>query len=61
MPDDDDDAAMRLSLGELNEVVLVTRDQEAVMFMRELQDERIGSVFWEHITHAGEFVAEFLE
>jgi uncharacterized protein YcaQ len=55
-----DDAVMRLSLRQLDEVVSVTRHQEATVFMSELQDY-IGSLLRENIAQAHDVVAELLE
>ncbi len=52
---------MRLSLRQFDEVVAVTGHHEATVFMRELQDDRIGGFLREHVAHAQDFVTELLE
>lgn len=56
-PDENDDAMMGLSLGQLDEVVTVAGHHQAVMVVRELQDERIGRLQRKHIAQPQEFVA----
>ena len=59
--DDDNDAAVSLSRRKLDEVVAVTRDQQAILLMSECKDEGVCGLLREYIAHTQELVAEFLE
>jgi hypothetical protein len=58
---DDDDAVMRLPRSQLDEVVTVTGHQDATVFVRKLEDDRIGSFLLEHIAEMHNVVAQFLK
>jgi hypothetical protein len=58
---DDNDAVVSLSRRKLDEVVAVTRYQQATLLMSECEDARVCGLLREYIAQAQEFVAEFLE
>jgi hypothetical protein len=41
-PDDDDDTAMGLALGQSNEIVPVAGHEDAAVVVRSLEDDRVG-------------------
>jgi hypothetical protein len=57
-PDDDDDPVMGLSLRQFDEVVTIAGHHQAIVIVRELQDERIGRFPRKHIAQPQDFVTE---
>lgn len=49
---------MGLSLGQLDEVVTVAGHDQAIVVVRELQDERVDRLPRKHIAQSQDFVAE---
>jgi hypothetical protein len=57
----DNDAVMRLPRRQLDEVVPVAGHQDATVFVRKLEDDRIGSFLLEHVAEMHNVVAQFLK
>src|SRR6516225_8753992 len=60
-PDDDDDAAMWLGSGELEEVVTIARHQQAIVLVRKLENSWIGGVRREDVAQANDVMVQFSE
>ena len=60
-PDDDDDAAVWLRFGEVDEVVTVAGHQQTIVVVSKLQNGGIGGLCREDVTEAHDFVMEFSE
>ena len=56
--DNDDDPVMWLSLRQFDEIVTVARRQETIVFLRKLQDSRIGGLRRKHIAQSQDLVAQ---
>ena len=52
---------MGLSPRQLDEVVPIAGHQDATVFVRKLEDDRIGSFLLEHVAETHNVVAEFCE
>jgi hypothetical protein len=52
---------MGLSPRQLDEVVPIACHQDAIVFVRKLEDDRIGSFLLEHVAETYNVVAEFCE
>jgi hypothetical protein len=59
--DDHDDSSMRLTLGELQEIVTIASHQHAVVLVRKLNDGLIGSFRRKDLAQTNDFMVEFSE